>query len=88
VAPVKIVSMIMGAWYLSSFFGNWLSGVIGSYFPDPTSASAQASTFTYEQFFMLLAAMGVGAGLLMLAVNRPLRKVLDARTARVDLGKP
>src|SRR5207248_3134927 len=29
VAPARIVSMMMGMWFLSSFFGNFLSGVIG-----------------------------------------------------------
>jgi POT family proton-dependent oligopeptide transporter len=32
VAPVRMVSMFMGIWYLSSFFGNYLAGFIGSFY--------------------------------------------------------
>lgn len=30
-APARMVSMMMGIWFLSSFFGNYLSGYLGTY---------------------------------------------------------
>jgi POT family proton-dependent oligopeptide transporter len=66
VAPARVVSMMMGVWFLSSFFGNYLSGYVGTFYgPMPR-----------EGFFLLLAALGVGAGLAILAFNRPLKRAL------------
>ncbi len=68
VAPVRIVSMMMGMWFLSSFVGNYLSGFVGTYYEDKTLSA--------EHFFWLLTALGVGTGLAMFAFNRPLKRVL------------
>ncbi|MRG92247.1 peptide MFS transporter [Polyangium spumosum] len=66
VSPVRFVSMMMGMWFLSSFFGNILSGYIGILYTkwSPTS------------FFLLLMGLGVAAGLAIAAFNKPLRKAM------------
>lgn len=69
VAPARMVSMLMGMWFLSSFFGNILSGYIGSYY----------DLMTKEAFFTMLAGLGLGAGVIFVAANRPLRKVIGAK---------
>lgn len=66
VAPARVVSMMMGIWFLSSFFGNYLSGWIGTFY----------GRMAREHFFLLLAALGLGAGLAILAFNRPLKRAL------------
>ena len=66
VAPARIVSMMMGMWFLSSFFGNYLSGYIGSFY----------SRMPKSNFFLLLTALGVGAGLAIWALNKPLKKAI------------
>ncbi|MDD5301602.1 MAG: peptide MFS transporter [Elusimicrobia bacterium] len=66
VAPARMVSMLMGMWFLSSFFGNYLSGFIGGFY----------ETMSKDAFFTLLMAMGVGAGLIFFAANKPLRKTI------------
>ena len=66
VSPPKIVSMMMGMWLASSFFGNFLSGWIGTFYDDMSKTA----------FFMLLMGIGLVTGALMFAFNRPLRKVL------------
>jgi POT family proton-dependent oligopeptide transporter len=71
VSPVRIVSMMMGMWFLSSFFGNILSGYIGVLY----------TVIAKNQFFSLLMAMGVSAGLAMFAFRKPLRKVMHAPAA-------
>jgi proton-dependent oligopeptide transporter, POT family len=63
VAPARLVSMLMGMWYMSNFFGNYLSGHIGSFY----------EKMSRESFFLLLAALGVGAGIAILALSRPLK---------------
>ncbi len=69
VSPVRIVSMMMGMWFLSSFLGNFLSGAIGVLY----------TRWSNEAFFGLLLALGVAAGLAMFAFNRPLRAALGNR---------
>jgi POT family proton-dependent oligopeptide transporter len=71
VSPPHIMSMMMGMWFLSSFFGNYMSGYLGSFY----------STMDKEQFFLMLSGLGIVAGVVMLILNIPLRRVLDARIA-------
>ncbi|TVQ94057.1 MAG: MFS transporter [Deltaproteobacteria bacterium] len=66
VSPVRIVSMMMGMWFLSSFFGNLLSGYIGVLY----------DLMPLDGFFLLLYGLGVGAGLIMFALARPLKRAL------------
>jgi len=68
VAPLRMVSMMMGVWYLSSFVGNYLTGYLGTYYekmPHPT-------------FFWMLAAIAGLAGLALFAMNRPLDRIVGA----------
>jgi POT family proton-dependent oligopeptide transporter len=66
VSPPRIVSMMMGVWLGSSFFGNYLSGYIGTWY----------ERLPREGFFLLLTGLGTAAGLAMLALNRPLQRAL------------
>ncbi|MEZ4302635.1 MAG: peptide MFS transporter, partial [Polyangiaceae bacterium] len=68
VSPARIVSMMMGMWFLSSFFGNFLSGVIGALY--------EGRTLNAQQFFMLLTGLGIATGLAIFAFNRPLKKII------------
>ncbi|MGD0675824.1 MAG: peptide MFS transporter [Polyangiaceae bacterium] len=67
VAPARMVSMLMGMWFLSSFLGNFLSGEIGVLY----------TRWPKDTFFLLLTLLGIGAGLAMLAVRRPLKAAMD-----------
>jgi POT family proton-dependent oligopeptide transporter len=66
IAPARMVSMMMGMWFLSSFFGNYLSGHIGGFY----------EVMSKDAFFTLLTALGVGAGLIFFAANKPLKKAI------------
>lgn len=66
VAPVRIVSLMMGVWFLSSFLGNYLSGLIGSFY----------GVMPKEMFFAMLTMLGVATGLAMWAFNKPLKRAL------------
>lgn len=66
VSPKRIVSMMMGMWFLSSFIGNYLSGYLGTFY----------ETMSKTSFFGLMAVLAVIAGLAMLAFNRPLKSAL------------
>jgi POT family proton-dependent oligopeptide transporter len=71
ISPPRIVSMMMGFWYLSSFFGNYLSGYLGTYW----------ETMTKGAFFLMLAAISLTTGLLMLALYAPLKRAIGDENA-------
>ncbi len=66
VAPAPILSMMMGAWFLSSFFGNNLAGYLGIYY----------SKMSPENFFLMLAAFGIANGTLFFIAKKPLEKII------------
>ncbi len=66
VSPQRMVSMMMGMWFLSSFFGNYLSGYIGTYY----------SRIPKTSFFLLLTVLGVLAGIAIWAFNKPLKRAI------------
>jgi POT family proton-dependent oligopeptide transporter len=66
VAPARIVSMMMGMWFLSSFFGNYLSGYLGTYW----------EKMSHGSFFLMLAMLGMGAGLAIFALSKPLKNAV------------
>lgn len=65
-APKRIVSMMMGIWFLSSFFGNILSGYLGTFY----------QKMPKTQFFMMLCLLGILAGMAIWALNKPLKRAL------------
>ncbi len=66
VSPRPIVSMMMGAWFMSSFFGNYLTGYLGSFY----------SVMAKDSFFLMLTALGVGTGLIFLVLKKPLKAII------------
>jgi POT family proton-dependent oligopeptide transporter len=66
VAPARLVSMLMGMWFFSSFLGNFLSGYLGTYY----------EKMSRQSFFFGLAVLGVAAGLAIFALQRPLKHAL------------
>jgi proton-dependent oligopeptide transporter, POT family len=66
VAPVRILSMMMGVWLATSFTGGFLAGFIGSYW----------SRMAKPEFFLMVASIAALAGLMILACRRPLRGFL------------
>lgn len=66
VAPARLVSMLMGMWFLSSFFGNYLSGYLGTYYEKMSKAN----------FFWMLTLIGVGTGLMFFVLKKPLKKAI------------
>ena len=66
VAPARMVSMLMGLWFLTSFTGNFISGWLGSLWSGMGKA----------MFFMMIAGIAGVAGAVILAFDRPLRNVI------------
>ena len=66
VAPKPLVGTMMGVWFLSSFFGNYATGLIGMLY----------DTMAKTQYFMILCLMGVCTGLVFFMVRRPVEKAI------------
>ena len=65
-APARIVSLMMGVWFLSSFFGNFLSGYLGTFWEQMPK----------ENFFLLMFALSFATGLAFFALLKPLKKAI------------
>jgi POT family proton-dependent oligopeptide transporter len=76
VAPQRIVSMMMGVWFLSSFFGNYFSGFLGTYW----------ERMPQEMFFTMLTLMGVGAGVAMFILSRPVNRIISKHERPKPIG--
>jgi POT family proton-dependent oligopeptide transporter len=61
-----MVSMMMGVWYLSSFFGNYMSGYLGTFW----------EKMPRDAYFLVLTLLGLGAGVAMWAIGRPLNRIV------------
>jgi proton-dependent oligopeptide transporter, POT family len=66
VAPKPILNMMMGMWFLSSFFGNYMTGYLGTFY----------TTMSKDAYFMMLFAIGVGTGLVFFIVRKPIQKAI------------
>ncbi len=65
-APARIVSMMMGIWFLSSFFGNYLSGFLGAFWEQ----------MPREAYFLMLTGLGLAGGVAIRLLGRPLERVV------------
>ena len=68
VSPARIVSMMMGVWFLANFIGNYMTGYLGTFW----------EKMPHQQFFTLLLSIGVIAGVVLFAIGRPLDKIVAA----------
>ena len=75
IAPARIVSMMMGVWFLSSFFGNYLSGYLGTFW----------EKMPRENFFLLMFILSFSAGLGFFALLKPLKRAIGHGGGGPDL---
>jgi len=68
VSPARIVSMMMGVWFLANFIGNYMTGYLGTFW----------EKIPHQSFFLLLMTIGVVAGVVLFAIGRPLDKIVAA----------
>jgi POT family proton-dependent oligopeptide transporter len=66
VAPLRLLSMLMGLWLATSFIGGFLAGYLGTFW----------SSMPRPHFFLMLALICAGSGMMIMLLNRPLRAVL------------
>jgi proton-dependent oligopeptide transporter, POT family len=68
VAPARIVSMMMGVWFLANFIGNYMTGYLGTFW----------EKVPHSRFFLLMTTIGVAAGGVLLLLGRPLNRIVAA----------
>ena len=68
-APVRIGGLIMGVWFLGSSVGNYIGGRLAGFY----------ESMTLPSLFGVVAAFGVGAGLLLLIVSPSLGRLERGR---------
>jgi POT family proton-dependent oligopeptide transporter len=66
VAPAGFLSMMMGVWLATSFYGGFLAGYLGSFWTGMDKGD----------FFLMIAVIAALAGFAVLAFNRPLEAIL------------
>jgi POT family proton-dependent oligopeptide transporter len=66
IAPVRMVSMMMGVWLATSFVGGFLAGWLGSFW----------SRMEKPAFFLMIAAIAALAGAMIFACRWPLQGML------------
>jgi proton-dependent oligopeptide transporter, POT family len=69
VAPARIVSMMMGLWFLSVFGGNYLAGYLGTFW----------ETMPKENFFLLMTGIATATSLAIWAFSSPLKKAMSSQ---------
>ena len=80
-APAKIVSMVMGAWFLSNAFANYMAGLIARFTSIPdTEGSGEAvidptqTIGVYGDVFQNIGLVAVGVSVLLLLLVPLLKK--------------
>ena len=66
IAPISLLSMMMGLWLSTSFVGGFLAGYLGTFW----------SSMSKGNFFLMLALISAASGIAIALLHRPLRSVL------------
>lgn len=67
-APARMVSMLMGVWFLAQFAGNFLAGYLGRFW----------DVWPQEQFFLMVAGVAALAGIIITGLRRRLLLAMEA----------
>jgi proton-dependent oligopeptide transporter, POT family len=65
-SPVRVAGLMMGFWYLAISLGNFIGGRLASLY----------GSMALTTLFGLIAAFGIGAGVVMLALSRPIKRLM------------
>ena len=66
-APERVKGMMMGVWFLAASMGNLIAGLVVGFL----------ESFTHTQIFGAVTAFAVVASLVMFALVRPIRRMLE-----------
>jgi POT family proton-dependent oligopeptide transporter len=66
-APTRVVSLMMGAWFLAASIGNYMAGFLLRFY----------ESFSVPTLFGVVATFTFGAALVMALLVRPIKKMLS-----------
>ena len=69
-APARIVSLMMGVWFLAAAVGNYAGGQIAALY----------EAMPLERLLLMVAVLPIGAGAVMLLARRPLERLVEGRS--------
>ena len=69
-APVRLIGLMFGVWFVANFIANWAAGITGSYI-DAIVESNSMSTF-----FLIFTLIPIGAGILLILMNGFMKKMM------------
>jgi len=73
-APVKLVGLMFGIWFIANFIANYTAGLTGSFIDDITAKHS------ISYFFLIFTFIPIAAGLVMLGLNKMLKKKMHGIT--------
>jgi proton-dependent oligopeptide transporter, POT family len=68
-APARIAGLIMGVWFLASSVGNFIAGRLAGFY----------ESMPLPELFGVIAVFGIGAGVVLLALARPMSRLTGSR---------
>ncbi|MDX1463949.1 MAG: MFS transporter, partial [Marinirhabdus sp.] len=69
-APLKLVGLMFGVWFVANFIANLAAGITGSYI-DPIVEQYGMSTF-----FMIFTLIPIAAGIILILLNKTMLKMM------------
>jgi POT family proton-dependent oligopeptide transporter len=73
-APVKLVGLMFGIWFIANFIANYTAGLTGSFIDEITTK------YSISYFFLIFTFIPIAAGLVMLGLNKMLKKKMHGIT--------
>ena len=69
-APVRLIGLMFGVWFIANFVANWAGGMTGSYI-DQIVESTNMSTF-----FLIFTVIPIGAGVILVLLSGFMKKMM------------
>jgi POT family proton-dependent oligopeptide transporter len=69
-APVRLIGIMFGVWFIANFIANWSAGMTGS------AIASISESFGISGFFMLFTGVCGVAGLILFALNPMMKKMM------------
>ncbi len=69
-APVRLIGLMFGIWFIANFVANWAGGLTGSYI------KVIVDSYSMSTFFLIFTAIPIGAGILLIILNPFMKKMM------------
>jgi len=69
-APVRLIGLMFGVWFIANFVANWAGGMTGSYIDQIVESNSMSF------FFLIFTLIPIGAGILLIMMNGFMKKMM------------